>query len=92
MNDFSGLSKSAAAMCCAGYSVEGDEPSFVGQDEHAPIGDHRSDVYRRADIELRLHLAASRTHTNQLTSIGREPKAAARQNRSRPALRARKAG
>ena len=73
MTEFARVTAPCMAMSAEFNSVEGDEPSFVGQHVHAPVRDDRRDVYRRADVELSLHLAARSVDADQLAGIGGQP-------------------
>lgn len=57
-------------------SVQSDEARRVGENVHPAIGDDWRDVYRRAEIELRLHLAAGCVDADELAGVGREPESA----------------
>ena len=76
MNDHT-RTHAPAAMRLADLSVQGDEPRLVGENEHAPVGNDWRDKYRRAEIELRLHLATRRIDADELTCVSREPEPAA---------------
>lgn len=77
MNDYAHKSAMRASAALAKPSLQADEARLVGEHVHAAVGDDWCNVYRRAEIELRLHLATDRIDAKELASIGSKPKAAA---------------
>lgn len=78
MNDHTRIHAPRATGALQDASIERVEAGLVGQHKHAATGNDWRDVYRRADIELRLHLAAGSVDADELASVGRQPKLAAR--------------
>ena len=77
MNDYTRKPSPGASKSLAHRSMQADEPRLVGEDVHPAVGDDWRDVYRRAEIELRLHLAADRVDADKLPGVGSNPKPAA---------------
>ena len=77
MNDYTRKPSPGASKSLAHRSMQADEPRLVGEDVHPAVGDDWRDVYRRSEIELRLHLAASRVDAEELATVGSKPEAAA---------------
>ena len=77
MNDYTRVPAPGSVKPLSSPSVKGDEARLVGEHVHAAVGDDWRDKYRRAEIELRLHLAASRIDADELARVGGEPEAVA---------------
>lgn len=77
MNDYTRKPALGASTSLAQRSMQADEASLVGEHIHPAVGDDWRDVYRRSEIELRLHLATSSVDAEELAAVGSEPKTAA---------------
>ena len=77
MNDYTRKPASGATMPLRQKSLQADEARLVGEHVHPAVGDDWRDVYRRAEIELRLHLAAGRIDADEFASVGSNPEPAA---------------
>lgn len=73
MNDHTRRADIKPATPLASRSVQAEEACLVAEHVHPAVGDNWRDVYRRAEIELRLHLAADRIDADKLPSVGSKP-------------------
>lgn len=77
MNDHTRRADIQPSAPLASRSVQAEEACPVAEHVHPAIGDDWRDVYRRAEIELRLHLAANRIDADKLAGVRSKPKTAA---------------